>query len=76
MTIRVGAVYKHFKGTLYRVERLTRDSETLEERVVYSSLDADPSDPPWDRPRRMWDEPVLWPNGVLQARFMPEEETR
>ncbi len=32
---REGKLYRHFKGTLYRVICIARDSETLEEMVVY-----------------------------------------
>lgn len=37
--IEIGKKYKHFKGTIYIVTDLVKDSETLEEVVVYRTLD-------------------------------------
>lgn len=37
-----GKLYRHFKGTVYRVICIARDSETLEESVVYENT-SDPS---------------------------------
>ena len=37
----VGRTFRHFKGNLYRLEGFAKDSETLEEMVVYR---ADASD--------------------------------
>ena len=34
----VGKTYKHFKGKLYKVHFIARDSETNEEVVVYEAL--------------------------------------
>ncbi|MCR4590677.1 MAG: DUF1653 domain-containing protein [Lachnospiraceae bacterium] len=34
-----GMIYKHFKGTIYRVICIARDSETMEEVVVYENRD-------------------------------------
>ena len=34
-----GKIYRHFKGTYYRVICIARDSETLEEMVVYENRD-------------------------------------
>lgn len=36
-----GDIYKHFKGNLYEIVIIARDSETLEEKVVYKSVDGD-----------------------------------
>lgn len=36
-----GEIYRHFKGNLYEIVILARDSETLEEKVVYKELDGD-----------------------------------
>lgn len=33
--VKVGAKYKHFKGSIVEVLMLAKDSETLEEMVVY-----------------------------------------
>lgn len=37
--IEISKKYKHFKGTIYIVTDLVKDSETLEEVVVYRTLD-------------------------------------
>ena len=37
--VKVGAVYKHFKGTLHKVIGVALDSETLDEKVVYNHVD-------------------------------------
>jgi hypothetical protein len=34
----IGGVYRHFKGDYYQVLTVGKDSETLEEKVVYTTL--------------------------------------
>ena len=36
--IEVGGMYKHFKGNKYQVVGIAKDSETLEDVVVYKAL--------------------------------------
>ena len=36
--LKIGGVYRHFKGKEYRVEAAARDSETGEEVVIYRAL--------------------------------------
>ncbi len=36
-----GEIYRHFKGNLYEIIIIARDSETLEEKVVYKAVDGD-----------------------------------
>lgn len=36
-----GDIYRHFKGNLYEVIIIARDSETLEEKVVYKAVDGE-----------------------------------
>ena len=36
-----GDIYRHFKGNLYEIIIIARDSETLEEKVVYKSAEGD-----------------------------------
>ena len=36
-----GDIYRHFKGNLYEIIIIARDSETLEEKVVYKSVEGD-----------------------------------
>ena len=38
---RPGDIYKHFKGNLYEVIIIARDSETLEEKVVYKEVNGE-----------------------------------
>ena len=37
--VKVNGLYKHFKGTLHKVICIAKDSETLEEKVVYTHDD-------------------------------------
>ena len=36
-----GDLYRHFKGNLYEIIIIARDSETLEEKVVYKAVDGE-----------------------------------
>ena len=47
-----GAVYRHFKGKKYRVLGVAKHSETLEELVIYQSMDSDKV--LWARPKKMF----------------------
>lgn len=49
-------VYRHFKGNHYRVIGIAKDSESLEEMVVYSSVSN--SDEIWVRPVKMFMETI------------------
>ncbi len=40
-TIKVGDVYLHFKGAKVKVLALAKDSESLDDLVVYKHLDTD-----------------------------------
>lgn len=37
--IKVGFLYKHFKGSIHKVICIAKDSETLEEKVIYTHED-------------------------------------
>ena len=37
--VKIGALYKHFKGTFHKVICIAKDSETLVEKVVYTHDD-------------------------------------
>lgn len=53
MNIKIGAIYKHYKGHKYKVVAIGKDSETLEELVVYQGQYTDPKfgkNPVWVRP--------------------------
>lgn len=36
--VKIKGIYKHFKWTFYIVEDIAKDSETLEETVIYRDL--------------------------------------
>ena len=48
----VGRTFRHFKGNLYRLEGFAKDSETLEDMVVYRALYGERS--LWVRPAKMF----------------------
>lgn len=56
-------MYKHFKGGLYRVLLEAKDSETLEEMVVYIHLD---NGEIWVRPKKMFLEKVTRDGKVFE----------
>ena len=53
-----GGIYRHYKGKLYRLERLVRHSETLEELVLYTALYENSLGSFWVRPKEMFFEDV------------------
>ena len=55
MEIKTGK-YRHFKGNEYEVIGVAKNSETLEEMVVYKALYGDKE--LWVRPASMWNETV------------------
>ena len=52
----VGRQFRHFKGNLYRIEGFAKDSETLEEMVVYRALYGEHG--LWVRPAKMFFETI------------------
>jgi len=56
MEIQIGR-YRHYKGKEYQVIGMAKDSETLEEMVVYKQLYGDLG--LWVRPATMWNETVI-----------------
>ena len=56
MSIKKG-IYRHFKGNKYQVIDIAKNSETLEDMVVYKPLyECDTK--LWVRPLSMWNEEV------------------
>ena len=49
-------LYKHFKGNTYRVLFTAKNSESLENMVVYQGQYGD--NEIWVRPESMWDEEI------------------
>lgn len=39
--LKIGGIYRHYKGDFYLIEALARDSDSLEDMVVYRSLYGD-----------------------------------
>ena len=64
----VGREFRHFKGNFYRLEGFAKDSETLEEMVVYRALYGDGG--LWVRPATMFFE-TIERDGKLMKRFEP-----
>ena len=60
--------FRHFKGGHYRIECFAKDSETLEEMVVYCALYGDGG--LWVRPAKMFFE-TIERDGKLMKRFEP-----
>ena len=64
-----GELYRHFKGNLYEVIVIARDSETLEEMVVYKEMDGEAV---YVRPLRMFVSKVdheKYPDVLQEYRF-------
>ena len=49
--------YRHFKGNEYELLYIAKDSETLEDMVVYKELYGEGGI--WVRPLKMWNETVI-----------------
>lgn len=72
--IKVGRVYRHFKGNYYVVEALAHDSETQELCVIYRKLYGDGG--LWVRPLAMFASKVdreKYPNAKQEYRFELQE---
>jgi len=54
-----GDKYKHFKGTLYKILAIAKDSETQEEIVIYQDIKN--PEKIWARPKSMFLEQVEKP---------------
>ena len=51
--------YKHFKGGMYTLISVAKNSETLEDMIIYQSNETGIL---WRRPAEMWDEEVEFEN--------------
>ena len=63
--IKIGR-YRHFKGNEYEVLYIGKDSETMEDVVIYRALYG--QNEVWVRPARMWNETVER-DGKIYKRF-------
>ena len=66
----IGREFAHFKGGRYRLEGFAKDSETLEEMVVYRALYGEGG--LWVRPAKMFFE-TIERDGKTMKRFEPLE---
>lgn len=58
--VKIGRVYRHFKGNYYFVENVAYDSETQERMVVYKPLyPREDGKGIWVRPEKMFLEHIL-----------------
>ncbi len=67
MKIEIGKKYKHFKGTIYTVIAIAKNTETLEELVIYKH-----DNDVWARPLDMFISKVdkeKYPNVNQEYRF-------
>jgi len=60
--VEIGAIYKHYKNHQnYQVIGIGKNSETLEDMVIYKALyesDQFPKGQLWCRPLKMWEETI------------------
>ena len=71
MDVIVGKKYKHFKGNIYVILCIAKDSETLEDLVIYKDTN---SDKIWARKLSMFTSKVdkeKYPNVEQEYRFTP-----
>ncbi len=69
----IGREFRHFKGGHYRIECFAKDSETLEEMVVYRALYGERG--LWVRPAKMFFE-TIERDGRTMKRFEPVEDAQ
>ena len=69
----IGCEFRHFKGNLYRLEGFAKDSETLEEMVVYRALYGEGG--LWVRPAKMFFE-TIERDGKKMKRFELLEDAK
>lgn len=69
ITPQCGSVWKHYKGSLYKIKGLVIQEATEEIAVCYEAV-VNPLPIPWSRTLREWNEEVEH-NGVVLPRFSP-----
>ena len=68
--VKINGIYKHFKGHLYKVIGIAKNSEDLQEYVVYHELDNISN--MWIRPLEMFISEIdheKYPNVTQKYRF-------
>lgn len=69
MEVKIGKIYKHFKGMQIKIIALGKHTETLEELVIYEELDTHEI---WVRPLSMFSSKVdheKYPDVKQEYRF-------
>ena len=69
MDVKIGKIYKHFKGMQIKIIALGKHTETLEELVIYEELDTHEI---WVRPLSMFSSKVdheKYPDVKQEYRF-------
>ena len=61
-SIKVGGLYKHYKGNMYQVVGIAKHSETVEDMIVYKSIKTGDL---WVRPAYMWNQ-IIDDKGTLR----------
>ena len=61
-SIEKNKIYRHYKGNLYKILEFGKNSETLEDMIIYQSLK---SGNIWVRPYKMWNE-IINEEGTLR----------
>ena len=56
--VKVGKVYRHFKGNYYFVENVGLSAETMEKVVIYKALYEHPGSQIWTRKEKMFLEEI------------------
>ncbi|MES2224113.1 MAG: DUF1653 domain-containing protein [Patescibacteria group bacterium] len=70
MEIKVGDIYKHSKkGGTYKILAIAKDSETLEDLVIYETLYENDLAKIWARPLSNFTE-IVEVNGEMVPRFV------
>ena len=64
--IEIGKLYKHYKGNLYKIIGFAKNSETLENMIIYQSINTGEN---WVRPYKMWNE-MVDNKGTLRFKLM------
>lgn len=70
MDVVINGIYKHFKGNTYKVLYIAKDSETLEDIVIY--MDVNNNSKIWARKKDMFLSKVdknKYPDVVQEYRF-------
>lgn len=64
--VKIGGLYQHYKGNMYKVLEIAKHSETLENMVVYKAMYGEGV--VWIRPLSMFEE-IIEKDGKMIERF-------